>query len=93
MTGGAGLDEFIVTWSWLIAKGGLALVLTALAVVLFSAKFRRKFWWVLLALVSFVWTVSTGREVMFLAVPLGATYVLLFALFGPRPDDAPPARS
>ncbi len=60
---------------WLVACA--AVWLGALWAVFNISKFRRKWLWAIATLPSYHW------------IPIGAAYVLLFALFGPRPSRRP----
>ena len=77
-------------WIWVVGLISLAVWIAAISVVIQSPKFRRKWLWGLLTLVSFSysWSVSPG-ETFSLGLPFGAAYVLWFWKFGasPSPDD------
>ena len=65
--------------------GSVALWIVSVLVVVFSRKFRRKFWWGLCCFVSFTWEFQTGDMTTWVALPVGAAFVLAVALLGPRP--------
>jgi hypothetical protein len=70
--------------------GGVAVWALGLWTVFANGKFKRKWLWVLLTFVSWPFDLPIGPEgMMSVRVPLGAIYVLLFALVGPRRRRAP----
>jgi hypothetical protein len=65
----------------------------SLAVVFSHGKFRRKWWWVVLTLLVFQLSLPLGDAFWApVTIPIGAIYVLLFALFGPRASRKAPGR-
>jgi ABC-type Co2+ transport system permease subunit len=82
---------FLQGYGWLIGLAviGVAIWVAALVLVIRSPKFRRKWLWALLTLVTF----SYGRHVVpgvtiSAGLPFGALYVLWFWRCGPAPIGA-----
>jgi hypothetical protein len=74
-------------WIWAVLAGGLIVWIAALTLVVRSPKFRRKWLWAVLTLLSFSffsWEIAPG-ESFGLSLPIGAAYVIGFWLWGPRP--------
>ena len=65
---------------------GFAVWAGAIWTVFSHSKFRKKWWWAALSLLSFTYAFPADERSwqLAVAVPIGAIYVLLFALFGPR---------
>lgn len=77
---------------WVITGlvAGLAVWIGAIWTVFSHSKFRKKWWWAGLTLLSFTYVFPADERGWELAVgvPIGAIYVLLFAAFGPRRSAA-----
>ncbi len=80
-------------WIWLVVIAGLAVWIGALLVIFKSGKFRRRWLWVLLSLVTFSygWQPVPGMTIS-VGAPIGALYILWFWRFGPAPSKADLAR-
>lgn len=75
-------------WIWAVLVLGVAVWVTAVALVFRSEKFVRKWLWVLLTLASFSihWVIAPGFTVS-LGFPVGSLYVIWFWRYG-RPPTA-----
>jgi hypothetical protein len=71
---------------WLAAAASFAVWVSAVVLIFRSAKFRRKWLWLLLSLFtfSFGWSPELGLRLT-AALPLGALWVIWFWRFGPAP--------
>ena len=73
-------------WIWWVLAASFAVWVLSLALVVRSPKFRRKWLWALLTLLSFSFTWQLGpATTMSIGLPLGALYVIGFWLWGPHP--------
>jgi len=77
-------------WVSLAMLVGVVVWTIAIILIVASPKFRRKWLWFLLSLLSFgySWYPEPG-VIMMLALPCGATYIMLFYFFGPSPRPKP----
>ncbi len=77
-------------WIWLVGIAGLGVWVAAITLVVRSSKFRRKWLWALLSLLSFAYGWSPQAGVMVsVGIPIGAAYIVWFWRFGrpPSPED------
>lgn len=65
---------------------GLTVWIVALWTIFRKSKFRRKWWWALLASVAFSFW-PTDIPGLSVGIPLGSVFVLWFARFGPNPKQ------
>jgi hypothetical protein len=82
------LWTFVQNNPWILAVVGFGLAawIGALVAIVRATKFRRKWLWALLTLLSFSWSWEVGPgETLSVGFPLGALYVLWFWRFGPSP--------
>ena len=77
---------FVYPSMWISAAVGTATWIAAVAMVIRSTKFTRKWLWALLSIfvISFAWSSALGRA-NYVEVPLGAVYIIWFRYFGPPP--------
>lgn len=74
-------------WIWIVGIIDLAIWVTSITLVFRSAKFRRKWLWALLSLLSFSYGWSPQPGVMVsVGLPIGAAYILWFWRFGRSPS-------
>ncbi len=73
---------------WVVSGlvAGFAVWAGAIWTVFSHSKFCKKWWWAALTLLSFTYPIPADERgwQLAVAVPIGAIYVLLFAMFGPR---------
>ena len=77
--------EWLLNHPVILLGSSVALWLVSLIAVMFSPKFRRKFWWGLCCFVSFAWEFRTADTITIVGFPAGAALVLAIALLGPKP--------
>src|ERR1700712_5372978 len=74
-------------WIWAVAAVAMVLWVWALWVIFHSAKFGRKWLWVLVSLISFTYSWEIAPATMFgIGLPVGSLYVLWYWRFSKRGD-------